>query len=420
MRTLLSITALAVATSVYAAPPALDVWLDWTGATGWGGFPANVDSVQFSVNDFYVEASGIPEYDIGPWPFNPNEPEDKNYLLRFPTVPRPKLGPKVATPLGHIGLWINGVPVYNFLDGHSWEDEDVWHQNAVVAEAESFDSCLGHPAGQGQYHHHQNPVCLYEADPSVHSPILGYAFDGFPIYGPYAYANPDGSGGIVRMTTGFRTRDIVHRRVLPDGTMLPEAVWGPDVGATYPLGTYGEDFIYEEGLGILDTHNGRITETPEYPYGTYAYFVTIDAAGASEFPYSLGPTYYGIPAQDSFHNNRVTISGTVRTYHPDAVSVPDAHGTGREIRLANATPNPSRGDVNFGLALPRAESLRSVVIDAGGRVVRNFGRHHFDAGSQAIAWDGRNDAGGEVAAGVYFLRVSSISMVESAPVILIR
>ena len=202
----------------------------------------------------------------------------------------------------------------------SYNNLDIWHQNAIVVEAASFDSCLGHPAPMGRYHHHQNPRCLYTAGASSHSPLLGYAFDGYPIYGPYAYANTDGTGGIVRIRTSYRLRNITQRTTLPDGTVLSPSQYGPPVSSTYPLGYYVEDFEYVAGLGDLDTYNGRTTVTPEYPASTYAYFVTIDAAGASAYPYALGPRYYGVVATDNLTSmGHVTISESVSDYTPPAL-----------------------------------------------------------------------------------------------------
>src|SRR5207249_2454624 len=120
-----------------------------------------------------------------------------------------------------------------------------------------FDACLGHPPQSGQYHHHQHPICLDAGNASQHSSILGYAFDGFPVYGPYGYANTDGSGGVARIRSGYRTRNITTRTTLPDGTVLSPAQYGPAVSTTYPLGYYEEDFEYVSGLGDLDTYNGR-------------------------------------------------------------------------------------------------------------------------------------------------------------------
>jgi hypothetical protein len=319
LRPLAGACALLLATTVQAVSPDLYVWLDRTGATGHPPFdylPADVDSVEYSDGNVYVYAPGIPDYPIGPtWPSH-SLPTNQHYLLRIPRHPEERLGPKIPTPPDHIGLFINGVPFFNAKDAHSWNDQRVWNQNAVVVEAGGADACLGHPTERGEYHHHQNPICLHSGDPTRHSPLLGYAFDGFPIYGPYGYANPDGSGGIIRMTSGYHLRDIDVRHTLPDGTELPDSLYGPDVGDEYPLGYYVEDFVWEPGTGIVDQYHGRFTVTPEYPDGIYAYFTAVDSSGASAYPYTIGPWYYGVPDMADFNVNQVTIDEEVMSYNP--------------------------------------------------------------------------------------------------------
>ena len=76
--------------------------------------------------------------------------------------------------------------------------------------------------------------------------------------------------------------------------MLTSTNYGPAFSTTYPLGYYIEDFEYVTGLGDPNTSNGRFCVTPEYPQGTYAYFVTYDTTGAPAYPYMIGPTYYGV------------------------------------------------------------------------------------------------------------------------------
>ncbi len=308
-------------TAALADPPELASWLiNTTGATGYAGLPANVQQVRYSAGSVYLNSSGIPAYTIGPWPGNPNIPSNQSYVLRIPRNPTVNNGTKTATPLGAIGAWITGVPVYNPLDAFSYNNQNIWHRNAIVVEGPSFDSCLGHPAPGGRYHHHQNPKCEYSTDSTRHSPILGYAFDGFPIYGPYAYAAADGTGGITRLRTSYRLRNISVRQTLPDGTVLTPSQYGPAVSTTYPLGYYVEDFEYVSGLGDLDAYNGRFAITPEYPGGIYAYFVTIDATGASAYPYSVGPSYYGVVATDNITSmGRVTVSESVATYTPATI-----------------------------------------------------------------------------------------------------
>ncbi len=61
--------------------------------------------------------------------------------------------------------------------------------NADNQDATDFmDFCCGHPNPFGQYHYHKYPICVntpWSDDGEAHSPLLGFAFDGFPIYGPY-------------------------------------------------------------------------------------------------------------------------------------------------------------------------------------------------------------------------------------------
>src|ERR1019366_9078901 len=92
--------------------------------------------------------------------------------------------------------------------------DGIWRRNAYYGELLTFDSCVGHQPGSGQYHYHASPLCLraqlndnlitvrssrngstYSELPSGwhHSPILGWAPDGYPIYGPYSYSNVNDS-----------------------------------------------------------------------------------------------------------------------------------------------------------------------------------------------------------------------------------
>ena len=96
--------------------------------------------------------------------------------------------------LGQIGLWINGVVIYNGWDGKSYQSLGVWQQNAYYFEGVSFDSCLGHPDGNGVYHSHMNINCYYSYNDSTeHSPLIGYLFDSYPVYGPFGYSSANDS-----------------------------------------------------------------------------------------------------------------------------------------------------------------------------------------------------------------------------------
>jgi hypothetical protein len=156
--------------------------------------------------------------------------------------------------------------------------------------------------------------------PTKHSPILAWTADGFPIYGPYGYSISNNAGsGIRRMISGYviRNGNYGTSNLTANGrTTIPQ--WavrifnvasnqsGPAVSTSYPLGRYMEDndylgdHGYTQGVDFdLDEYNGRFCVTPEFPNGTYAYFVAIDSNGVPAFPYNIGRAYYGSPAGGS-------------------------------------------------------------------------------------------------------------------------
>jgi len=120
-----------------------------------------------------------------------------------------------------------------------------------------------------------------------HSPILGYAYDGNPIYGPYAYNTTTG-GFIRRMNPGY-VLDVDTT----SGKRPP----------SFEGGFFVNDYKYD-GSGDLDIHNGRFAITPEYPNGVYAYFSTIDVSASNEstpkYPYVVGPYFYNKPVEENF------------------------------------------------------------------------------------------------------------------------
>ena len=295
MKTYLINVIFVLSTTTTIAQPELNSWLlNISGETGYNNQPSNVQSIHYTNSDVYISCSCIPGYDIGPWAGNPNQAENQNFCFKITRSPQ-EANNYQATGMGHIGVWSNGVSVFNAKDAFSYNNQGIWNQDAFVFEGSSFDECLGHPAPNGEYHNHINPTCLYDdLDDQNHSPIIGYAFDGFPIYGAYAFENSDGTGAIKRMETSYQLREIVQRNSLPDGTILNPNQYGPPISSQDPLGNYLEDYEYVEGYGDLNEFNGRFCITPEYPEGTFAYFVTISEIGIPEYPYVIGPSYYGV------------------------------------------------------------------------------------------------------------------------------
>ncbi len=73
------------------------------------------------------------------------------------------------------------------------------------------------------------------------------------------------------------------------------------------------------------------------------------------------------------------------------------------LALEAARPNPSRGPTSLRFALPRAEHARLVLLDVSGRRTRLLVDARLAAGPHQLAWDGRDDRGGPVTPGLYFL-----------------
>jgi hypothetical protein len=366
MRNTLHILLLVAPLAVWAQPEAeLESWIqNTTGQTGYNNIETNVQLVQYTATDVYVTCTCIPGYDIGPWAGNPNTPANQNFCFKITRNPQANSGTLVSTPLGHVGVWTNGVSIFNARDAFSYNNGGIWNQDALPNEGASFDACLGHPAPNGEYHHHVNPTCLYDdQNTQMHSPVIGFAFDGFPIYGAYGYTDAMTPGAVSRMRSGYALRSITQRTTLPDGTVLQASQYGPAINTQYPLGKYLEDYEFT-GNGDLDVHNGRVCITPEYPNGTYAYFVTIDANGTPVYPYTVGPKYYGTvqagnTGPQSAHN---TVPGTAQTYST-AVGLSE---TGSEMGIM-AYPNPTVGPLD--LILPSAGSFKLQVTDCTGRIV---------------------------------------------------
>lgn len=215
---------------------------------------------------------------------------------------------RTTTPLGAIGIAANGVILYNPSAGGGGNPPSGFSWNSVAATVVSFgdDTCGGHPEQTGQYNYDDAKFLTcwkanssmagyndyygttqYNGDvlrhPDGHSKILGIAFDGFPIYGPYGYGDPwDTSTAVRPITSSYAIRDT-------------EVDGRPDYGTddtNPPAGSLMEDYEFVEGSGDLDYHNGRFCITPEFQDGTYAYFITVDPDNVETptFPYIVGLT----------------------------------------------------------------------------------------------------------------------------------
>ena len=103
---------------------------------------------------------------------NPNTIEQQNLTFKIPIHPA-SASVKVATPLGPIGVSLNGVPFFNQYAAMG---------APLTNEKFSFDQNGGHPQQQGQYHYHVEPTSLTARHGE--DAFLGLLLDGFPVYGP--------------------------------------------------------------------------------------------------------------------------------------------------------------------------------------------------------------------------------------------
>lgn len=104
---------------------------------------------------------------------NPNSITPANYQVNLPTVPKVAES-AFCLPLGEIGVLVNGGYFFSALDAVG--------KDAVAHEIQ--DQCQGHPEVTGAYHYHSVTTCLENQNSGKgHSALVGYAFDGFGIYG---------------------------------------------------------------------------------------------------------------------------------------------------------------------------------------------------------------------------------------------
>jgi hypothetical protein len=277
-----------------------------------------------------LQGTGLPYHSYGNVT-DPNTPTAQNYNVAFPYRGGTLVaGKNTPVDLGVIGFWLNGVAMFDPSAGNSspsgFAPVDGFHYNASSQEGllleYSFgeDAAGGRTSNDGIYHYSDSNffnawatgngasngtittgiaeelVIPYLNDGLIfisgHSKLLGFAIDGYPVYGPYGYSTPtDSQGGCRRMISGYRLKSASYRA----GT------GAADLDA-YPMGIFVEDYEFSSAPNAsnetpdLDEHNGRYCLTPDYPNGTYAYFTTVGADNKPVYPYIIGNFYFGAPA----------------------------------------------------------------------------------------------------------------------------
>ncbi|MGC8484179.1 MAG: YHYH protein [Candidatus Baltobacteraceae bacterium] len=136
-----------------------------------------------------ITSNGLPEspWTTGTFPISPSDPAyqyDRNpntitaqhFDFSVPANPTVASTPTCLTG-GPIGITVTGVAVFDGFDAAGYD--------AVAREVQ--DGCHGHPDNTGTYHVHGFlQTCVPDAgSPTQNSSLLGYAADGFGIYGPW-------------------------------------------------------------------------------------------------------------------------------------------------------------------------------------------------------------------------------------------
>jgi len=192
------------------------------------------------------------------------------------------------TALGTVGVAVNGMPIYN-----PFEDP-----NQTAAIGRIFSGCCGHPQLTGVYHYHKYPTCLrllkgdvwqsekekcdeIDAllDSGGHSPLIGFALDGWPVYGP----------------VGWKDTSRASK-------LLKSSYTGSNDTAGNPT--------YVAASGDLDDCNGLVSPTPEYPEGIYHYVMSLEENPAGTVAREISP-YFGYDIRSTLEKHSLMPSGWI-------------------------------------------------------------------------------------------------------------
>ena len=235
-------------------PCPADVFLDVSKYEGAGpGYPRPELDVNCDGDELVVHSNGIPHYEFVQITPNPLLEQDQNF--RVPLNPERADKPIPIPLLGSAGFAVNGLVIYGPNEGPIPAEENFGDPiyNSIM------DACMGHTALA--YHYHALvQKCLSEGvKDGAPSPILGYAFDGFPIRGPWGYLDAE-CRQVVKFRSGWQPLRQPHT----------------DSWDAY-------DYVENDNPAQLDICNGRVG-----PDGKYSYHIT------KTWPYIMG-CYVGDP-----------------------------------------------------------------------------------------------------------------------------
>ena len=325
-----------------------------------------------------------PNVSIGTFP-NINNPYylvEQDITLKYPyragqDVPGDHTS--IKYDLNSVGMTLPGIPIRGSWNGGyvPGGNDTVWNYDLNQVLINGQDQYGGQVTLDGTYTYTNGNFISANAWGNVsgfttgyldtttgHSKLIGFAADGYPIYGPFGYSNPTNSQStIIKMvssyaasnnqlyrpgaqtvkimadavSTNFVTVSSTYglnpgmRVTTNDAGITSGSVWIIDNGLKtakglsafsgtaaqvqlntnvtisagttltfeFLAGAFIEDYHYYENSGTLDQFNGRYCVTPDFPQGTYAYFVTETSLGAPAYPYIVGTALYGSAVVDT-------------------------------------------------------------------------------------------------------------------------
>ena len=227
-----------------------------------------------------ITANALPEHLVGAFPNrgNPHQIQPQQYRFELPAQPKPAgaitwlhrpAGETPGPPNLPFGIALNGI-LFDPGAAEFWNGDRAsgWTYEALGGAVPlGLDEQLAHVQPNGAYHYHGIAHVLLDQlqlKPDQHSPLVGWAADGFPIYALRGYRDvKDADAGMTTLRSSYRLRSDTR----------PGRQSGP--GGEYD-GAFVQDYEYVRGSGDLDECNGRFGPTPEFPGGTYAYFLTVE------------------------------------------------------------------------------------------------------------------------------------------------
>ena len=251
------------------------------------GFDNHVCDVSYVIEDgnITISTNGLPNHDFHSGPGCCASEQDSVWVIPLEPTNDSMCNPSVssdgctmAPERGAIAFAVNGVAIYGPEDGPGG-DAVAAHEGAFEEDRQNvwLGLCLGHSGPGGEYHYHADGNCIHwhpegeqtwlnysmESSRTVteHSPIIGFALDGYSIYG---FVGWDENEEVSEMTSSYRLKD----------------------GETGYNGI--DDYEYASGLGDLDSCNGHYAATPDWPEGIYHYHSTWEnGEGGIGFPYFI-------------------------------------------------------------------------------------------------------------------------------------